>query len=662
MGPKPVKAAALVILLTAVMLFFSPSLRNGFTNWDDDGLLTDNLSVRDISWQNTKKIFGTFTVSTYIPLTVLSYSVEYRLWGLDPRGYHAVNLALHSVNAALVFFLFLALGLPAGPALAGSLFWAIHPLRVESVAWVTERKDVLYAFFFLGSLLSYLFYAKSGRWRYYWVSLLLFVLSCLSKGLAIVLPAALLLTDHLLKQRISRKDLLNKLPFAAVTVVFTVIGLAAQGAAGFEVQSAGHQWWHRAGVASYNLLFYLGKTIFPARLSALYPYPASGDFPWPWVLGAAPVLAMALAAAGHRILKVSPLGRWGWWFFLLTVLPVLQIIKLQGEAMAADRYLYIPAIGLAVLAGLGWSRLIKRIAGKSRIGFVMFLAGSVALAGLGGAAAYRRTKVWENSLTLWDDVISKHPQTAVAYNNRGKHLSDQGLTARALDDLNTALRLKPDYATAMGNRALVHLQSGDYGKAISDLDRAIAINPGDTRNINNRGALYVKQGDFDRALSYLNTALEINPGYRDALYNRGVLHYGLKRFDESLNDLTEAVRVDPYYAKAWLKRARLYLDLSQPDNAIKDAERTLSLEPGSVAAQNVLGLAYGMKGDHSRSLAEYHRALVTDPSYAETYNNLATIYYARHEYLRSWESLQKARQLGYKPDPNFIKEITGKVK
>jgi tetratricopeptide (TPR) repeat protein len=591
------KTASLAILLLVSVLSFRPALDNSFTNWDDEELLTQNTLVRDLSWGNVKKIFGSTQAGTYVPLTILSYSVEYRRWVLDPRGYHATNMALHSLNACLVLWLLYLLGAGWWPAFAAALLWAVHPLRVESVAWVTERKDVLYVFFFLWSLICYIAHLKKKRWVYYLLSFLFFAASGLSKGAAAVLPLALLLTDYLITGRLTKSIWLKKIPFFAVAAAFIFAGFWAQRPGGFNPEYAAYNFGQRVLIAGYNLIFYLAKTAWPAKLSALYPYPLDGSGSLPWIFWAAFLAAIGVAVGAAAVFRMSPAAGWGAWFFLFCLAPVLQLIRLLGPAMAADRYTYLPSVGLAFLLALGLGKTDQILAGHRRAWRRAAAAGILTLTAILSVLTWQRSRVWKDSLALWNDVIAKYPKAAVAYNNRGKYFSDQGLLERALGDYNTALQLQPGYFTALGNRALLYIQAGDYDRAVADLDRAIAMNPSDSRNINNRGTLSVKQGDFRKALSCFNAALEINPHYVDAYYNRGVLYLAFKDYRKSLDDLSRALMLNPDHTKAYLKRAMAYLETSEPDKAISDAEKALSLEPSSAVGHNILGMAYKMKGE-----------------------------------------------------------------
>jgi tetratricopeptide (TPR) repeat protein len=656
------KAASLIILLLVSVLSFRPALDNGFTNWDDEELLTQNILVRDISWGNVQKMFGSTQTGTYVPLTILSYSVECSRWGLDPRGYHATNMALHSLNACLVLWLLYLLGAGWWPAFAAALLWAVHPLRVESVAWVTERKDVLYVFFFLWSLICYIAHLKKKRWAYYLLSFLFFAASGLSKGMAAVLPMVLLLTDYLITGRLTKSIWLKKIPFFAVAAAFIFAGFWAQRPGGFNPEYAAYNFGQRVIISGHNLIFYLAKTAWPAKLSALYPYPLDGGGVLPWTFWAAFLAAIGVAIGAAAVFRISPAVGWGAWFFLLCLAPVLQLIGLLGPAIAADRYTYLPSVGLAFLLALGLGKADQILAGHRRAWRRTAAAGILTLTAILSVLTWQRSRVWKDSRVLWDDVITKYPKAAVAYNNRGKYFSDQGLLERALGDYNTALQLQPGYFTALGNRALLYIQAGDCDRAVIDLDQAIAINPLDSRNINNRGALYVKQGNLERALACLNTALEINPDYVDARYNRGVLYLNFKDYRKSLDDLSRVLTLNPYHAKAYLKRAMTYLGTGEPEKAISDAEKALSLEPSSAVGHNILGLAYRLRGEYTKSLAEYNRALEINPAYAEAHNNMALLFFAQHDYKASWEHLAKAQQLGYKPDTNLVLSVKRMMK
>ncbi|MBU4267834.1 MAG: glycosyltransferase family 39 protein, partial [Acidobacteria bacterium] len=331
----------LVICFIVAAAFF-PSLSNGFTNFDDTAYLTANPLVRSLAPANIKQIFTTTRPHTlFSPLVTLTFALEYKLWELDPRGYHAVNLFLHILNALLVFFLIRNVSRSPATAFFTSLLFAIHPLRVESVAWVTERKDLLFTFFFLLALQFYIRYLKKDSGRDYLATLLLFAFAILAKMSALVLPAVLLLMDWKFESRISKKRWLEKIPFAVILLLYAISSWNSVQA--FSVQSSGQYSGGLHQVIMKNSLwvipFYLQKTIWPSRLSAHYPTDMRFFMPSLWFS-----IFYSIILIGGSFLLLKKFRRewlWGWGFFLVSLLPVFGPV--WQFFPVANRYSYLPA-------------------------------------------------------------------------------------------------------------------------------------------------------------------------------------------------------------------------------------------------------------------------------------------------------------------------------
>jgi cytochrome c-type biogenesis protein CcmH/NrfG len=532
------------LLAVVVFVAFAPSLTNGFVNSDDNVYITENTAIRALSWQNLRAIFGSSFTGVYVPLTVLSYALEYQVFGLNPTGYHVDNLLLHVANCLLVFWLMLLLGSGPWVAVAVAAFFGLHPMRVESVAWVTERKDVLFGFFYLLALVGYLrcvdFSRRSGerarrRGRtWYWVSLAAFMLSVFSKPMAVTLPLVLVLVDFLVGRRITRRTLVEKAPFLAIAVAFILIEYAVGGSLKSAAPNAPAGVLHRITTASFVLVFYVAKAVAPANLAVVYPYTdqVRGMLPaWfglsPWVVAAA---AASVAWSLRRTRKVL----FGSLFAALAVAPVLQLVLVPGDALVADRHTYIMAIGVAYLAaeGLAW------LGGKRGLGRVLVVLG-VAVAAALAVLTWQRSGVWKNSLTLWTDVIGKYPVSApVVYYNRAAEYSDRK----------------------------------EYGKAIADLTEAVRINPNYGDAYNDLGIAYARTGNLAAALAALDRAVVLDPEYADAFYNRAMVRIQRGDLGAAVEDLSRAISLDPSNLTAYRHRAHAFRELGQYSRAMQDAE------------------------------------------------------------------------------------------
>src|SRR5258705_873673 len=408
---------AVLVLTTAIT--FERAIHNGFTKWDDQLYVTENHHIRDLSYTALESNFRSFLAGNYHPLTMVSLALDYRFWGLNPKGYHLTNVVLHLVNTLAVFGLIFLLTGSRELAVITALFFGIHPLHVESVAWVSARKDVLYASFYLGACISYVLWLKRGRLKafYYVGALGLFLLSLLSKGMAVTLPVVLLLIDFHARRRVPlRKQVLEKAPFFLLSIVFGALPVAAQKEGGAIGNVASIPARARAFVACYGFLFYLFKALVPVKLSAFYPYPDGVARGLPLIFWLAPLLVAVIALGVYRS---RPRGRgvtFGALFYLVNVVLVLQLIPV-GRAITADRYTYVSYIGVGFVVALGCRYFMhgpqERHEGPRRAATAVLAV----LCGILILAARARCEVGKENVSLWSDVIAKYPTAALADKN-----------------------------------------------------------------------------------------------------------------------------------------------------------------------------------------------------------------------------------------------------
>ena len=465
-------AAALIGVVTFIAL--SSSLGNGFTNWDDQEYVTNNPLIRTLSWDNIKIIFTTFYKEDFRhPLVLLSFAVEYHFFGLNPFIYHLDNLLLHMANAFLVFMLVHALSKNYVSALLAGLLFGVHPLHVESVAWVSERKDVLFALFYLSSMLLYLRYGERGGKGYYLLALLLFALALLSKAMAVTLPVVLLLCDYLKGRSFDRKTVLEKVPFLFIALLFVVDTLFIFHSTDQIKTTHLFSLHDNILTACRSVVWYLTKTVAPFSLSALYPRVEA--------VGILEVLSLLFLVAAAVALTYSTRytrkALFGALFFIITILPVLKLIPFgAGGAPVADRYMYIPAIGLFFMAGEGVNTLLLRKAGGEGGKRLLMLFVVVVIAVL-GILSFQRSTVWHDDVTLWSDVVKKYPDTVVAHYNLGRFYQQQGMLDEAVAAYGNALRLNPLLVSVRNNRGTALGQMGEYRRALAEFREVLRIDP-----------------------------------------------------------------------------------------------------------------------------------------------------------------------------------------
>jgi hypothetical protein len=534
-----------------VTLFvFFPSLGNGFTNWDDDAYVTNNPDIRGFSFANIGKVFSSSYASNYQPLTMLTYMAEYAFGGLNPALFHGTNVLLHILNCMLVFALFYGL---AGNIFIGvvvALLFALHPLRVESVAWVAERKDVLSALFYFLSLLAYQAFVNKGAWKYYWICLLAMVLSLLSKPMAVSLPFVLLLMDYLNGKKPDQRSLLQKIPFFSIAVVFIAITFFTQRHSGAIPAYQPGSVFQRLCVPFYGVVFYIVKSLFPIKLAALYSMQSRQDLLVNSALiSASPFIVIAVAAMLYFRQAHSKMVVFGVLFFIVTLLPVLQIVPV-GSAMVADRYTYIPAIGLYCIVAWTLYRIVNNRTATLRTTVHVSL---VALFFILGLMTFQRCKVWCDSLTLWNDAIAKYP-SAIAYNNRGTLQNGTDGADKALADFNRAIDLDPMFAKAYNNRGIAYLSEGNLESALKDFNQTIKLQPDYFDAYDNRGIIFAYLKEYDKALADFNRAQSLNPGYLSVYLNRGIAYMQKGSCDLAIRDFDKVIELDPANSEAIEKR------------------------------------------------------------------------------------------------------------
>lgn len=530
-----------VILLLSLIIYF-PILKNGFV-WDDGLYIINNNLIKNLSWKGIKAIFSNFGGDNYAPLTDLIDAVQYKINGLSPAAFHFSSLVFHLVNISLVFWFIKSLGSRWDIAAITSILFGIHPMQVESVAWATGGSNLFCTTFFLGSLIVYLYYLKQGLKRLLLFSLFFFALSLLSKAVAVVLPIILLLIDYYKERIITIKVLSEKSPFIILSLAAGILSLLLKHQASAVSDLAVSPLLYRPVFASYAFINYLLKLIMPLNLSAFYPYPVRNI---PVQYYAYPVLILGLIAGVLYSSRFSKKIIFGIGFFAVTIFLMLQLLPVGGAVMA-DRYSYIPFIGIFYLAGEGLVTLWRK---KLKLTAIIVLC---AFTILFSVKTYARCTVWNNDITLWNDVIS-HYKSAIACYNRGYALMNDKRYNEALNDYNTAIELKPDYADAYLGRGNIFLMEHRNDEALKDYNKAIELRPGYADIYLSRGTLFINEKKVDEALKDFNKAIELKPDYVQAYYDRGLLEYNSGKKDDACMDLKKAATLGFQPAEAILNR------------------------------------------------------------------------------------------------------------
>lgn len=577
------KALALLIIVAATYFSYQPAIDAKLTNWDDDKYVTENLAIRDFSGDNVKKLLTNSFEGNYHPLTMISFAINYSQGKLDPGVYHRTNLFLHLMNTCLVFWFIFLLAMDIRIATLVSVLFGIHTLHVESVSWVSERKDVLYGFFFLFSLICYLYYLKRKNILLYVVSIILFAFSLLSKGMAVSLALSLFVIDFYVGRKFNeRKAILDKIPYLVLAIVFGFIAIKAQQINSLSfANEASYPLVQRIAFAGYGFVNYLGKLIYPYHLAILYPYPIKAGDSLPVFYFIFLLIALGITGLVLYTLKFSKHYFFGYAFFVVNIIFVIQLISV-GKALMADRYTYISSIGIFFIAGSLYT-LIKPSLRNAAAG--LFVIYSIFLI----FQTRERCKVWHDSLSLWNDQATKYPEHKLAYDNRGLLKGPLGDYKGALADFNKVIELDSNDAPAYADRGMAKQLLNDTVGALKDFTKAIGMNDKLVVAYYNRAKLNLDLGHYKDAIDDLNTALKLKPNDANFYYDRGRAWTNMNEMNEAFNDFSKTISLNPTFALAYMNRGLIKMNLKDNAGAMSDYNSAIGIDHG-------LGVAYYNRG------------------------------------------------------------------
>ena len=591
---KTTVALALLLILGTVALY-APALHNGFVNYDDPDYVTANRHIRQgLSWNNVAWAFTATVEANWHPLTWISHMADIQLFGLNPAGHHAVSVLLHAINVVLLFFLLnRATGYTLRSAVVAALF-AVHPLNVESVAWVAERKSLLCTLFFLLALWSYGWYAaRPGVARYLGVAWM-FALGLMAKPMIITFPFVLLLLDYWPLQRwndgewrshgsASRTTFLTlvgeKLPLFALSAASALITIFAQRGAGALGATAALPLNLRAKNALYCYLVYLFKGVWPSHLAVFYPHPEN-LLAW-WKVSAAAVVLLSITGVVWRFRGKRYLLT-GWFWYLGTMVPVIGIVQVGRQAMA-DRYAYLPFIGLFVMAV--W--LAAELLARTRLSLPAAAILTLAVLSSYAAASYIQIGYWRNSYSLFSHALEVTSRNGIAEDNLGAALMDRGRPDLALPHFETAVALVPELSAAHYNLATVLHHYNRLDQAMHEYQLALryAADPTDAaRTHNNLGILLMQRNQAAAAISEFTAAIQANPDEQNSYLGRGSLEYQQHNLDAALADFSRAARIAPLpVAYFWI--GRTLEEKGDVQSAVRAYETALQMAPGMTDAR-----------------------------------------------------------------------------
>lgn len=700
-------ALGLIVITVAA---YWPVFGNGFINYDDDRYVYDNPRVQDgLSISGVVWAFTSTSNSNWHPLTWVSHMVDTQIWNLRPLGHHLTNLLFHAANTLLLFLLLTRLtGLTWRSAFVAALF-AVHPLHVESVAWVSERKDVLSTFFLMLTLLAYVRYAQCPGVKRYLLVTALFALGLMAKPMLVTVPIILLLLDYWPLRRFAREAkpvkgrrsvspaprlLLEKAPLFAFTLASCVVTMVVQRAGGAMNSMEGLPLTQRVSTVVAGYAAYILKMFWPMKLGVIYPYPSDGLPAWQ-VVGSAVMLG-ALTVLFWRARNSRPYLAFGWAWFMVTLVPVIGIVQV-GSQFIADRYTYIPLIGLFVAIAWGVPELVRRKEDSPAAVLILPAAVVIVLLSLG---TFRQAGYWKDGFTLFTHTLAVAAPSAPAHTNLGTAYANRGDQDSAIEHFKKALEINPAHANAHFNLGNAYFRKRMYDEAVQAYQVAVehyqnAAAGGSAEAYTNLGNAYQGMRMFDLAEEAYGNALEISPDYLPAVTNLGnllketgrfgeaeelfrtalkvrskdaeshnslgVALAGLGKLDEAVEEFEIALKLDPRHAGAHVNLANIYASRRELDKAAEEYRIAIRLKPKTLEAHHNLGLVLKMQGDVEGAIAQFRKAVEIDPSIPGPYVSLATALYAAGDYAGAWQAIHGCEEARGRPPQEFVDALSARM-
>jgi tetratricopeptide (TPR) repeat protein len=588
---------SLAVILIVSFWVYLPSLQNEFLHYDDNEYFYENPHIINISgWEDiftsVKEIFTTDVNGSYKPLVILSFAFEKVIYGFNkPEFWHLTNIILHLLCVVLVFRIALALNLTIIPAAFCALLFGIHPMRVESVAWVTERKDVLYGVFFLAAFYNYIKFVKFPYRKFYLlITLICFILSLLAKIQAVTLPLSMLLVDYYFGRRMSLNLVLEKWVYFLLSLARGSAGIYFLKASGNFESNLVVPLLNRILMGFYSFVTYIAKSAIPYEMVPLYPIPQAFD----WKFYASMVVAFLFFGALFFFYKKQVRNvLFGLLFFTFNVMFLLQF-KISGNVFSADRYTYIAYFGLFFVYALGFQWVLKKY---NRFKKAFYFAAGFILV-LYGYLNFEQNKIWKNDETLWSHTIKHYPQFVSPYLGRATYY--------------TLVR--------------------KFNEALGDFEKAVTLEPDNYQIFHNRGLLYLNRGvespeNYKLALHDFTKAIQLFPKSDRSFFQRGVVYLKLKRFNDALNDFNSAEGLNKINSGIYLERSKIYTELGQYDEAQSDIEKYLSLNPQNASMWANLGEVMRGRKLFTQSLHALNKAIELKPADLDFYHSRLKTYF-----------------------------------
>ena len=620
---KPILLHILAIaLLTAI--FYYPALTNDFI-WDDDDYILNNFAIQRSD--GLKDIWFSYRTPQYYPVVFTSFWLEYHLWGKNPLGYHILNLVFHILNALLVYAVLSKLK----PALAFpvALIFALHPVQVETVAWITERKNIYGAFFYLLALLYYLRFEASERKRDYAFSFFNFLMALLSKSITVTFVMVPLLIRWWRRQPLRRIDILRLIPFG---IIGLMAGLNTIYLELVRVGAKGNNWGlpllEHIILPGKIILFYIVKLLFPFNLMFVYPrWNIHAGNPWQWLPVSAILVFFVLGYIYRERVGRGALA--AAFFFCASLFPALGFFNVYPMiySYVADHFQYIAGIGMilfmcgAAAAAFEWLLAPRLSLTATQEQLVSRLSLSIVVLAC-GFQVFSYSHAFANREALFKDVIRKNPAAWMAHNNLGLVYLQKGEISKAWDHYQETLKIKPDDCVAHTNMGAIYRSRGMRDKAKAAYEACLAVEPDYSPAYNNLGLLYVDAGDLQRARELFEKAAALDPMAHQARLNLGQIFLLQKNYAAALQHYQQAIAIYPYYQDAYLQMGILYSETEDTPMARRMFQKVLQINPDNIHAHNNLGLLDRHENQLQPAIRHFREAVRLDPGFAEARFNL----------------------------------------
>ncbi len=672
-NPKTPLYLMLLIGVATLVVYFRATGYGFIYNWDDAGYILKNDYIKTLNMSSVAEIFSSFYMHNYHPLTSLTYAIEYSFVGESAWLYHLNNILLHLANTWLVFVLFTKVFKNRQlPAIFIAALFALHPMHVESVAWISERKDVLYTLFFLLALIRYMKYLETGKMSEFIYTSIFFLLSCLSKSAAVTLPVLLFAFDYLQKRKFSKILVLEKIPLFAISLIFGILAIRSQDTA-IQDLTPMLSLFERILIVCWGTLLYIVKTILPFHLSAFYPYPLKIDDVLPWYYYLAPLFVIAL---GIVIWYSKKWGReviFGFAFFFITISLVLQLMPVGG-AIIAERYTYVPYLGLFFIMVLPLRALYENKQGRDYKNSLLYTRLLTILVVVFSILSFNRVAYWKDGDILFTDVIEKYPKFPYAYNNRGflyfdyyalkfyadNEVKKNAYVEKAYNDYTMAIGLDPTYAGAYANRAVLLYNTGKPQAALQDFNILLTLDPENKDGLIGRANTLSTLEMFEKALPDYNSYLKINDDDAKAWLWRGIAFSKTGDNESALPDFEKTIQLLPDDYEAYYWKGITLHQLKRHKEAVEFLSKAIAFQPDNYEIYSWRGLAYFELKDYDKALADFSTAIDLNPEELSSYVNRSLCYNEQGQYQLAFNDLIFAAERGMPISRDYYESLVRK--